>query len=106
MANKPISPAPRTWLDLPHDARKCARLPSIPDTAPIYKDRCDNCRKEFWTRSPKEDICEHCEFVLIDEKHRLRREREAKRGGKLVNPLSSGDNAPAVINPFREGIKL
>lgn len=91
-----------TWLDLPRDARKASRIPAIPDSTPVYQDLCNNCRQMMWTRSPREDICETCEFVLIDEKHRMRKERENSRGG-LVNPFGAKHNAEPVMNPLRGG---
>ncbi len=88
------APAQRylTWNDLPRDARKCAKRPGIPEDAPVRQMRCINCRQAMWTRdSKKEDICETCEFLLIDEKHRLRGQHERARGGEFVNPFGDGD---------------
>lgn len=97
---------PRIWSDLNVDDRKCAKNASVPDDAPVYQDRCSNCRLPMWTRSKKEDICERCEFVLIDEKYRMKKEANQRRGGQIVNPFREVGDAGVQINPLRGGAKL
>lgn len=102
----PVAPPPRppTWNDLPHDARKCAKRPGIPDNAPVTMSRCIICRQEMFTRDLKlEDICERCEYNLIDEKHRLRGQLERRAGGQFVNPFAESSDRGSYPSPFSGG---
>lgn len=95
------------WRDLPRDARKSARNPRVPEDTPVQKMRCVNCRLEMWTRHPKwEDLCERCEFVLIDAKHRDRGEREKARSGRMVNPFREVTERERVVNPLAGPVKV
>ena len=93
-----------TWNDLPRDARKSAKRPGIPENAPVYRMRCIRCRLDMWTRDhKKEDICETCEYIMIDEKHRLRGTHERARGGEFVNPFADVADTSPNVNPLVGG---
>ena len=93
-----------TWNDLPRDTRKSAKRPGIPENAPVYRMRCIRCRLDMWTRDhKKEDICETCEYIMIDEKHRLRGTHERARGGEFVNPFADVADTSPNVNPLVGG---
>jgi hypothetical protein len=92
-----------TWHTLPPRAVRCARRGDIPDNAPVVQARCTHCNTPMWTRDARfEDICEQCEFKLIEEKHQLLRQRERENAGRFINPWYQEKNTPAPhFNPFR-----
>ena len=93
-----------TWNDLSRDTRKSAKRPGIPENAPVYRMRCIRCRLDMWTRDhKKEDICETCEYIMIDEKHRLRGTHERARGGEFVNPFADVADTSPNVNPLVGG---
>ena len=99
-----IPKRPLTWNDLPRDTRKSAKRPGIPENAPVYRMRCIRCRLDMWTRDhKKEDICETCEYIMIDEKHRLRGTHERSRGGEFVNPFADVTDTSPNVNPLVGG---
>ena len=86
------------------DTRKSAKRPGIPENAPVYRMRCIRCRLDMWTRDhKKEDICETCEYIMIDEKHRLRGTHERARGGEFVNPFADVADTSPNVNPLVGG---
>jgi hypothetical protein len=69
---------------------KAEKHPDVPANAPYYVDLCTICQTKMFTRSPREDCCENCCYLLRDDATTARVSMESKAGGKLVNPF--GDN--------------
>jgi len=107
MAERPPQSKRLVWADLPTDARKAAKRSGKSDNAPVHQMRCIRCRLPMWTRDEKlEDICERCEYIMINEKHEALQKYQKSQGGRMVNPLRDSDEVTQQVNPLSGPIRI
>src|SRR5580704_10899445 len=76
-----LLPAQQPVLDVGYSGSglpKAERHEGVPANAPYYVDLCTICQTKMFTRSPREDCCENCCYLLRDDATTARVSMESK----------------------------